>query len=70
MLKIEQGVPIPDKHIRRKTNVGYSMEVGDSVLFDTQGKAVTTYDVLRRTYGAKAGVVRKVEGGFRVWRVK
>ncbi len=65
---IEKGIPIPPRgdHGPGRTHPAHSMEVGDSILFPTENKAAQAQCHLIRT--GKKGAVRKVEGGWRVWR--
>lgn len=66
--KIEKGIPVPD---RRGGGRPYSypfrhMEVGDSFLSEVMLKCITS---AQKQLGIKC-VQRKVEGGYRVWRVE
>ena len=65
---IEKGIPIPPQGrcgCQRKHAV-HSMEVGDSILFSVEKKAKSAHGLLSRV--GKKTTVRKVEGGWRVWR--
>ena len=71
-IKIEKGVPIPDRGQGRPSIYPWNdMEVGDS--FFAKGKSAKKFSGV----AAKAGIIRgwkfsirTVEGGCRVWRVK
>ena len=64
-IKIESGSPIPPKPCRRKYHFE-QMKVGDSFLH--AGKIDHLYLSASRV---KAQItVRKVDGGFRVWKIK
>lgn len=66
---IEKGVPIPQKNGPRSA-VGRTveqMEVNDSVLVDTVGKAQNLLKA-GKVRGRKM-TFRKVDGGWRIWRI-
>lgn len=75
MITIEKNIPMPEA--RSKGRYPYAdMQVGDSFYLETKG--VDEIGVARRLrgssflYGKKSGAkfsVRKMDDGFRVWRV-
>lgn len=73
-MKIEKGLPIPKKiggfGAPIKFGLLMEMEVGDSILFDDVKTAAAATSRLRtaKLQGFKF-CVRKVEGGYRVWRL-
>ena len=70
-MKIEKGVPIPAvgaSRVRPPGQIAEKMEAGDSVLCDAESIAHRVrYSLINR--GHKA-TMRKVEGGWRVWRIE
>jgi len=67
MLKVEKGIPIPDKHGKLETNLVDGMQVGDSILATNSKEENNVYNAMRRR---GMGVTRrKVDGGTRLWRV-
>ncbi len=66
---IEKGIPIPPKkyHGGPKRGPGHAMEIGDSILFATRKEANNVAVALGRA--GKKGSQRKVDGGWRVWRI-
>lgn len=76
-LKIEKGVPLPEKSSRGRPaywkNLAKAMKVGDSVFLRIKNsafKASALSTILRGLYGSKSSAIRK-EGKFkRVWRLK
>jgi len=71
-LKIEKGIPVKKFYEKGMTALLGKMEVGDSVFFDGQ---IDTTHMRNRSYGIakRLGmkiVVRKVEGGSRLWRIE
>lgn len=68
---IEDNIPMPTKKRGRKGHIDIltdNMEVGDSVLLDDATRA----NNIRRSLTNKNfnAVVRTVEGGYRVWKLK
>lgn len=66
---IEKGIPIPEKKSAVNKYNFAEFEVGDSMLIDGSGPRIRS---AAAQYGArlkKEFTVRKVDGGFRVWRV-
>ena len=71
--EIESGVPIPDAKGAKRYHFE-DMQVGDSMLFEERKKAesaqASAYDwALRHNPDFKVSR-RKVEGGYRLWRIK
>ncbi len=72
-LKIEKGVPTPAQNPRkgRDADVFRTMAEGDSVFFVDKQRA---YDFANRGHGGRdpfhKPMIRAVEGGWRVWKVK
>ena len=78
MYKIEKGITIKNKEVKVKFPFK-DMEVGDSFLFETKEKELTSARniinssfVYFRTKTNKDWKIatRKVENGLRVWRIK
>ena len=69
--KIEKGVPIPKKGREKKVWPFDEMAVGDSffVTADLHGRAQTAASWYSRR-DRKKFTVRKVDGGYRVWRTR
>lgn len=70
-MQIEKNIPIPDKINRRATLK--KMEIGDSLLCETEKEADTWYMAAYQTPKGEPQlkvIKRKVKGGFRIWRVK
>lgn len=69
-MKIESGIPIPDRSNYRTelTRTAGRMECGQSVVVDTDGQVDSIRKWMRRK-GRKI-VVRKMDGGWRVWRTE
>lgn len=71
MIAIEKGIPMPASQAGRHRLYPWNeMEVGDSFLMPvTRGQtALNQCQKASARYGRKFSV-RKVEGGYRVWRV-
>jgi hypothetical protein len=68
-MKIEKGVPIPKvAHATAESvEIARQMEIDDSVFVDTLNAAERIRNALRY-YGGN-GCVRKVNDGYRVWRI-
>ena len=68
--EIEKNIPIPNR--RQKSSKYYldiySLEIGDSIFCQTENMAKAIFLKLKR-HGFNP-TRRKVEGGFRVWRIK
>lgn len=65
-MKIEKDIPMP---VRNKTReLASKMEVNDSVLFKTRSQGC--YLIVNLKKLGFHGRCRKVDDGFRVWRVK
>ena len=68
---VEDGIPLPTKKRGRKGHIDIltdNMKVGDSVLLDDAHRANNIGRALRnKNFNA---VVRTVEGGYRVWKLK
>jgi hypothetical protein len=67
-MQIDKGVPIPAPIRRGLSEIARRMEPGDSVMCETEANADTVRRVLSK-YGVK-GAKRKIDGGWRVWRLK
>ena len=75
MFEIEKGIPMIAKATGRATKFPFNkMEVGDSFLvLRDQIKSEGAFRVSARSYGVhhnKKFSVRKVENGFRCWRIE
>lgn len=70
---IDKGVPIPAAGNRRRHNFS-SMAIGDSLFFDTREKmesaASSARGYAKRNNPGFKVTSRKVEGGYRLWRIK
>lgn len=64
-LKIERNIPVPTQRSAYPINL---MKAGDSFLVAVVGQANSARGAFNRL-GIKC-MTRKVDGGFRVWRVK
>ena len=62
---IEKNIPLAPMHYGL-TGVMRSMEVGDSVFFDNTNRASAAPIAARLK--PKKFAIRKVDGGFRLWR--
>lgn len=76
-MQIEKNIPIPDyPKITKTVPHGFwkamvrDMEPGDSVLCPTYPKAVALAAQVAGVYGQGNQVIRSVEDGYRVWRVR
>lgn len=70
MFKIERGIPLPPASKARKYSFD-EMEVGDSVFFEDVSLRRKFYNAAKamgKRHGYKFSS-RKVDGGFRIWRV-
>ena len=68
-LVIEKNVPVPPKKkINTRWSIAENMEIGDSVLVATQMDSLSLHNYCRRK-GFRS-TSRKVEGGYRVWRIE
>ena len=69
--KIEKGIPVPPRAKRLHTGRAAllrSLNIGDSVLLEGERNNI----VMGAQYALGVGnyACRKVDGGFRVWRIK
>lgn len=72
-MKIEKNIPLPMKH--RMVQLAADMELTDSVFFKDGGtgdghsrkKGNSLVAQLKRLN--RKGIIQRVEGGFRVWRL-
>jgi hypothetical protein len=68
-VKIEDNIPIPPQTRNFEVaEAARAMQIGQSVLCDTESKRWTLISALKRA-GRRASV-RKVVDGWRVWRVE
>lgn len=66
---IEKNVPVPPKKVKSSRWFGAeNMEIGDSILVPSIGDSQCLYNYCKR-YGVRC-TSRKVEGGYRVWRIE
>ena len=70
--KIEKGVPIPMKHTHGKwVTLAREMEVGYSVVIDTEHPAISLRAEIKRIHKGKTAVrIRDDNKSWRVWRTK
>ena len=70
--KIEKGVPIPMKHTHGKwVTLAREMEVGDSVVIDTEHHAISLRAAIKRIHKGKTAVrIRDDNKSWRVWRTQ
>ena len=73
-LRIDKGVPIPDRRHSTKRFRFQDMEVGDSIFYPSESPA-SDCNLIRssaryqmKTHPGVAYVVRQVPGGVRYWR--
>ena len=67
--KIEKNIPMPNRNKMRE--VASKMDVKDSVFFEgPKGKSKGSNLCVNLQTLGRQGRCRKVEGGYRVWRVK
>lgn len=67
-LNIEKGIPVPMHHQSKKGKLASLIKTGESVLFASRDSAnVFRLGCMYRGYRM---ISRKVDGGFRVWRIK
>ena len=78
-IKIEKGIPIPNKKSGHGPNMGaprkypiHLLSVGESFLAKLKKSSQLSASIsqFRKKYPNKKFTCRKVEGGVRVWRVK
>lgn len=73
MTDIDKGVPIPAAGNRRRYKFG-SMAIGDSLFFETLEKmesaASSARGYAKRNNPDFKLTCRKMEGGYRLWRIK
>lgn len=69
-MNIESGVPIPPADYRRSAfaDLVRSMKVNQSILVDSYARRDHARKIIRSLGGRY--VSRKVEGGWRVWRIE
>ncbi len=70
-LPIEDDVPIPPKFLSPRTPAGRAalkLKCGQSVLCPTDAERYNALQAIKRSGGKYQS--RKVEGGWRVWRVE
>lgn len=69
-MQIDKNIPLAKAKFGRKTSTPYmnEMEVGDSVLFEDRVIANRLRSNMQNIGMLPA--IRKVEDGFRVWRIK
>ena len=65
-VKIDKGIEIPVKHTKSQYP-WHEMEVGDSFFIE---KRTLSMGSTNRRFAPLEFVMRGVDGGFRVWRVK
>ena len=73
MFKIEKNVPLPEREWRASKYGFDKMEVGDSIFIPTEQvvpaiHSAPGYYAIRHP-GTKF-TTRRVEGGYRIWRIK
>lgn len=70
-LKIEKGVPIKAFRFSQNTELLKKMEIGDSIFFkeDNSSNIRNSFYSIAKRVGIKI-LVRRVEGGCRLWRVE
>ncbi len=69
-MHIDKNIPLAKVKLGRKTSTPYinEMEVGDSVLFEDRKTANRLRNNMHNRGMLPA--IRKVDGGFRVWRME
>lgn len=75
---IDSGIPIAPKHSSRgregsgKYEAATKLQVGDSFLLQTRNECYSALCFLTRCQRLKGNryTTRKVEGGYRIWRIK
>ena len=65
-MEIEKNVPVPEGG-RSKIQIINDMDVGDSILCQQYNEAMSLRDALR--YRNMKYATRKMEDGYRVWRL-
>lgn len=72
-MKIEQNIPIPNRafgpgrKMSEEGKIALKMKPGDSIFCPTETEYYRVTSVLRRR--KLAYTQRKIEGGYRVWRI-
>tara|TARA_R100000734_G_scaffold14744_1_gene10898 strand:+ start:825 stop:1037 length:213 start_codon:yes stop_codon:yes gene_type:complete len=67
--KIEKNIPIPNRN--KMLELASEMDVGDSVFFEGQQGRSRGNNLCYNLHRLELkGRCRKVEGGYRIWRVK
>ncbi len=73
--KIENGIPAPPRRIRSgvhtesKAKAVWKLDPGQSVFFPDMKHSVQSYLPRKSIRGKMTYVTKKVDGGFRVWRL-
>lgn len=73
MYEIEKGIPVAEIQLVDPRYPFEKMEVGDSFFVKHEGKSRNAVSAAVYYYEQKLGrdfAQRKVEGGFRIWRIK
>ena len=73
MYEIEKDVPIPERQLKSSKYGLEKMEPGDSIFIPSETRlsgihSLADYYALR--HPPKKFTTRKVEGGYRIWRIK
>ena len=72
--KIEKGVPVAPRQPARAKGpariVAEKMEVGDSCFCEIKAEAHSLANAINASHGARTSVIRKVNDGYRVWRIQ
>lgn len=72
-MTIESGIPIPQTYKGTRSangTIAKKMQIGQSVLVGTEREALRLRDCLRHHHGEGCYRMRKLEDGWRIWRVK
>jgi hypothetical protein len=79
LVKIDKAIPLPRRRMRVRTTKYplAQLEVGESFFMEgaTYNQATGIVQSYYRTHGQEGGegrtfTIRKLEGGFRIWRVR
>lgn len=65
-MKIDKDVYMP--HQGKNQKIAAKMEIGDSVLFQNRSKSTNFLTAIKQI--GFRGVSRKVNGGYRTWRIQ
>jgi hypothetical protein len=73
--KIESGIPLPlrenNGHVPGELTVTLmKMNVGDSVFVPSDKKTAHSFDTTAKKHTGYRYAKRRVEGGYRIWRVE